>query len=446
MTAFGSFSGKRTSAASSGAGAAGSVLTVSQVNRYLAFKLKEDGNLRLRRVRGELSNFTCHSASGHLYFTLKDSGAGIRCVMFRNYTGGLGFRPANGMEVVATASIQVYEKDGSCQLYVTEMVPAGAGAAQISLEQLREQLAAEGLFALERKRPLPKNPACIGVVTAAEGAALQDILNILNRRYPIGRVKVFPALVQGAGAPDSLCKALQKAGESRCDALIIGRGGGAAEDLSAFNQEAVVRAVAACKTPVISAVGHETDVTLTDFAADVRAPTPSAAAELAAPDQRNILEQLQNDTEMLYNTMIRLLERQERQANLLETRLQAASVRRRMDQASYRLEEALRRLSQLWADALEEKERRLQQDVTAIQVRMARLLARKLSLLESKTAALAVLDPLAVLERGYAVVYQQSRPVRDARELSVGEEVRVQLGRGAFTAAVTSLSQRNEDQ
>ena len=258
------------------------VISVSQLNRYVKSLLEGDANLAAVYIGGEISNFTNHYKSGHLYMSLKDEGAVVKAVMFRAYASKLAFTPENGMKVIVRARVSLYEKDGAFQIYIEEMQPDGVGALQIAFEQLKKKLAAEGLFEASRKKPLPRYPARVGVITSPTGAAVRDIFNVLGRRFPLARVVFTPVLVQGEGAPAQLVAALRRFNETNAaDVLIIGRGGGSIEELWAFNDETVARAVAASRIPVISAVGHETDFTICDFVADLRAPTPSAAAELA---------------------------------------------------------------------------------------------------------------------------------------------------------------------
>lgn len=261
-----------------------SILTVSQLNRYISFKLKEDIKLRGILVRGEISGFTNHYKTGHFYFTLKDKDAAVKAVMFNSFASRLKFMPENGMSVTVSGSVQVFERDGVYQLYVTDIQPDGAGALFVAFEQLKDRLMKEGLFDEAHKKQLPVYPKKIGIVTSFGAAALQDMLNIISRRYPIAEVTVFGAAVQGDTAPESVSKALKYADCCGLDLIIVGRGGGSAEDLFCFNSEKIARAVYECETPVISAVGHETDTTIIDFVSDLRAPTPSAAAELAVPD------------------------------------------------------------------------------------------------------------------------------------------------------------------
>lgn len=344
-----------------------SILTVSQLNRYISFKLKEDIKLRGILVRGEISGFTNHYKTGHFYFTLKDKDAAVKAVMFNSFASRLKFMPENGMSVTVSGSVQVFERDGVYQLYVTDIQPDGAGALYVAFEQLKDKLMKEGLFDEAHKKQLPAYPKKIGIVTSFGAAALQDMLNIISRRYPIAEVTVFGAAVQGDTAPDSVSRALKYADCCGLDLIIVGRGGGSAEDLFCFNSEKIARAVYECETPVISAVGHETDTTITDFVSDLRAPTPSAAAELAVPDisvMRAALEgykgklseafsgyidRLYNETDKRLRTLsahspYAVLEKNEKILSLTEKRLAAASERcfggyeNRLARAAERLE------------------------------------------------------------------------------------------------------------
>ncbi|EJF39799.1 putative exodeoxyribonuclease VII, large subunit [Clostridium sp. MSTE9] len=266
------------------------VLTISQLNRYIKSLLDGDQMLSSVFLTGEISNFTNHYKSGHMYFSLKDSQCVVRAVMFAAQARRLRFLPQDGMKVIVRGRVTVYEQSGQYQVYVDDMQPDGLGALNLAYEQLKTRLAAEGLFDASRKKPLPAYPKAVGVVTSPTGAAVQDIKQILGRRFPLAEVILCPVLVQGAGAADQIAAAVERFNRLDCaDVLIVGRGGGSMEDLWAFNEEIVARAVANSRIPVISAVGHETDFTICDFAADLRAPTPSAAAELAVPDIRELM-------------------------------------------------------------------------------------------------------------------------------------------------------------
>lgn len=281
-----------------------SILSVTQVTSYLKSYLDENPKLSGIYIRGEIADFKENLYSGHMYFALKDAESEIKCVMFRSYAERIRFTPQNGMAVIARCDLSVYKKTCACQLYVYDIQPDGLGAKFLAFEQLKERLEKEGLFAPEAKKPLPRFPGKIGVITSAHGAALHDIINVLGRRWPLAKLVLTPVSVQGADAPEQLIRALKKQDdEIKPDVIIIGRGGGSSDDLSAFNDEMLARTVFSCKTPVISAVGHETDFSICDFVADLRAPTPSAAAELASPDCDEIKQTLDSNLDFLYNVL-----------------------------------------------------------------------------------------------------------------------------------------------
>lgn len=397
------------------------ILTVSQVNGHLKKLL--DGDLQLKNifVRGEISNFTHHLKTGHFYFTLKDEKNALKGIMFKWNTEGLRFMPKNGMSVIAFGSIQLYERDGVCQLYCVDMQPDGIGALYAAFEQLKEKLAAEGLFDPAHKRPLPPFPKRIAVITAKTGAALQDIIQILGRRYPLGELLLIPALVQGSGAPESLCEALRQgallAERGLVDLLIIGRGGGSLEDLWAFNDERVARAVYSFPVPVISAVGHETDYTICDFAADLRAPTPSAAAELAAPDCSVLADELHAIRAALLRAMETRLGLLGQQTKLLTGRLAAVSPERVLCAAEKRQAELAGRLPKALAASLRQRE----------------------LLLQKAAAGLEALSPLKVLARGYSITYKDGEIVREAAALQPGDLLQTYFADGTAESQVTAL-------
>ena len=293
------------------------VLTVSQVNFFIKSLLEGDGRLQNVLISGEISNFTDHYRSGHLYFSLKDDKSVLKAVMFASAARRLKFRPKDGMKVLIRGRVSVYEPSGQYQLYAEDMQPEGMGALSLAFQQLKDRLSQEGLFDADHKREIPAFPQRIGVITSPTGAAVQDILQITGRRWPLAEIILAPVLVQGEQAPGQIVEALQEMDRRRaCDVIILGRGGGSLEDLWAFNEEAVARAVYACTIPVVSAVGHETDFTICDFAADLRAPTPSAAAELCTPDWREELAQV-----LSYNRYFR-----EESAKLVESLRQSVDL------------------------------------------------------------------------------------------------------------------------
>ena len=396
-------------------------VTVSQIIRRLSLLVKGDKAIQHISVKGEISNFTNHIKTGHLYFTLREGNAGIKAVMFRNYAERLTFDPEAGMNVVVTGSIQLYERDGACQIYVTEMRrEEGIGEGLLSFEQLKEKLNEEGLFA--QKRPLPERPSSICVVTSETGAAIKDITNVLSRRYPFVRVCLIPVLVQGADAPASIAKGLEKAQTSGCDLIIFGRGGGSAEDLSAFNTEIVARAVYASRIPTISAVGHEIDFTIADFAADLRAPTPSAAAELAVPDIAELRAGLINLQKQLKEKALNRLAE-------AKTRLDAAEKLLSLHKPSTRIEAERRRVNDLFST--------IQKDFSAL-----------ISFKESRLAALLRLldafNPLKTLERGYSIVMKDGDLISSAKTLDKGDKITVKLSDGDIEAVVEGISQSSE--
>lgn len=390
------------------------VLTVTQLNRYIAFKLREDKKLRGILIRGEISGFTNHAGTGHLYFTLKDGESAVRAVMFRNMAARLTFAPKAGMSVIISADVRVYEQAGQYQLYVTDMQPDGIGALYLAIEQLKEKLSAEGLFDEARKKPLPPFPRKLGIVTSADAAALQDMLNIISRRYPIVHIEIFPCLVQGENAPISICRALAAADSSGQDIIIVGRGGGSVEDLMAFNSERVARGIAACNTPVISAVGHETDTTVSDLAADLRAPTPSAAAELAVPLLGMLTGYLNTKESALREAMLDKIAAFRTSLAIKEGALNNAVPSKRV--AASR-------------SILDEKRRRLD---AALKNRLT--LYR--SVLAGKNAALDSLSPLKIMDRGYSLVYKDNTIIRSASELKTGDRIELRFADGGVSAIV----------
>ena len=391
------------------------IISVSELNGVVKLLLDNDPLLRNLAVRGELSNYKIYP-SGHHYFTLKDPGGALRCVMFKGSALRLRFRPENGMKVVVTGRVSVFPRDGAYQLYAEEMIPEGAGDLAVAFEQLKARLYAEGLFDPARKKPLPEYPERIAIVTSPAGAAVHDMIRILRRRYPLAKVILLPVRVQGAEAPAEIAGAIRYADRWQIgDVIITGRGGGSLEDLWAFNDERVARAISACKIPVISAVGHEPDVTISDFVADVRASTPSHAAETAVPDQMELRRFL--------------LSSQQRLTKSQEKRL-AAERQRLMDFAAKRCLTEPMAFIQDKRMELVHRQQRLG-DLSQGQ------LVRKRQRFAAISAALDAMSPLKVLGRGYAVARDaEGRILKTYRDISVGDTVTVTLGEGGFTSRV----------
>lgn len=391
-----------------------SILTVSQLNRYMSFKIKEDTKLRGLLVKGEISGFTHHMRTGHFYFTLKDSSSSIKAVMFSSYAASLKFMPQSGMNVIVMGSLQVFERDGVYQLYVTDIQPDGIGAQYLAFEQLKEKLASEGLFESVYKKPLPKFPKRVGIVTAKGGAALRDILNILGRRYPFCEAVIFPCVVQGEYAVDSICEALEFADSSGCDVIICGRGGGSPEDLFAFNSEKIARTVFAMNTPVISAVGHETDTTLIDFVSDLRAPTPSAAAELAVPDTASLSAAVDSYKNALDNAFATVIARKRHELMAIESELKNYAPSAALSAMREKLAANEIRLSEAMKSCIEKKK----------------------AVIGSRSAALDSLSPLKIMSRGYSLVYKENELIKSADELSEGDRITVRFADNEASAVI----------
>ena len=394
-------------------------VTVSQVNRYIKAVLEEDGKLSDLYVKGEISNFSCHNRSGHFYFSLKDQASAVRAVMFQSDAKELPFLPENGMAVLVRARVGVYERDGVYQLYVSDIQPDGAGALAVAFEQRKVKLAAQGLFDEACKKPLPPRPVRVGIVTSGTGAALQDILSVLSRRYPLCTAVVAPALVQGREAAASVARAVRQLDrEGGCDVMIVGRGGGSTEDLWCFNDETLAHAVFRCETPVISAVGHETDYTILDFVADVRAPTPSAAAELAVPSAQMLCRQLYDLNGRLSKTA------RERLRSLRE------QLREKQDHPALR--DPGRGIAK-YSEKLD--------FLTKALYNRKRIIVREKQLgLQAKAALLDSLSPLRVLKRGYSVVFRGEDMVSSAGALREEDHITVQFWDGNASAVVTKTA------
>jgi len=390
------------------------VHSVSDVNRYLKDLLAGEPLLQGVSVRGEISNFKQYP-SGHCYFTLKDTNSALKCVMFRSRAQYLRFLPQNGMQVVAGGSIAVYERDGVYQLYVDSLIPEGTGDLALAFEQLKEKLAAEGLFDPARKQPLPTFPKKIGVVTSFAGAVLRDIYRVSKRRWPGIQLVLYPVQVQGEGAAEQIARGIDFfAEEYAVDVIIAGRGGGSMEDLWAFNEEPVVRAIAACPVPLISAVGHETDFTLADFAADVRAATPSQAAELAVPDRSEVMRQVENLTGQLTRQVQRELAlRRQRLEGLLNSRV--------MREPQSMLAERRQRLDFLLAGL----QRTAKVELQSKQHKLGLTLNR-----------LAAINPVAVMGRGYGIVTKQDKLVSSIQTVEIDDELQLTFTDGHVQAKV----------
>ncbi len=391
------------------------IFEVSQINEYIKARFDADELLNALFIRGELSNYKVYP-SGHHYFTMKDANGALRCVMFRYSAQRLRFRPENGMKVIAMGRISVFPRDGAYQLYCEDLMPDGAGDLHVAFEQLKARLEAEGLFDAAHKKPLPAYPHRIAIITSGAGAAVMDMLRILARRYPLSKVMILPVRVQGAEAPAEITGALRYANRYQlADVIITGRGGGSLEDLWAFNDERVARAIYDSEIPVVSAVGHEPDVTISDYVADVRAATPSNGAELVAPDQQELRRRLSQLSARLGGAM-------EKKLTLSRRALDELAKKRVLQSPMHYIED--KRL------ALDYVQRRL---IAASQ----QLLAGKKQRFIALTAKLDAMSPLKVLARGYSVTRKADGCVlRDAREVSAGDTLKIRLLHGSVSAKV----------
>lgn len=391
------------------------VLSVSQINFYIKSIIENDGSLQFVLVTGEISNLTVHQRSGHIYLSLKDSNSVISAVMFAGNARRLKFRLENGMKVICRGRISVYEPSGRYQLYIEDMQPDGVGALTLAFEQLKKSLAQKGLFDNAHKKPLPKFPKTIGVITSPTGAAVQDITNIIRRRFPSADIVLAPVLVQGESAPEQLVRAVNKFSASKiADVVIIGRGGGSAEDLWAFNDEQLAYAVYNCETPIISGVGHETDFTICDFVADVRASTPSAAAELAVPDRQELMSYYFKQKQYI-----------------------SAMLDRKIKTAQLRLENQQRRMS---VSSPKLKAEQLEKQLSAKSEKLTRFMNIYISNKENKLIAakgkLDGLNPLNVLNRGYAIAEKDEKIITSSKQLKNGDDFTVILSDGKINAKV----------
>lgn len=433
------------------------VLRVAELNRLA--RLAVERALPIGWVTGEISNLT-RAPSGHWYFTLKDAEASVRCAMFRNRNQFLDWRPENGMEVEVRAQATLYEPRGDFQLNVEAMRRAGLGALYEAFARLKARLEAEGLFDVARKRPLPPWPKVIGLITSPQAAALRDVLTTLRRRWPAATVILYPSPVQGEAAPAGLIAALRQAAARReCDVLLLVRGGGSLEDLWAFNDEALARAIAACPIPVVSGIGHETDFTIADFVADLRAPTPTAAAERITPDRIEVGQHLRHLFARFCRAQERRLQTASQRLDGLTRRLRhpaerIATQRRHLAQWRRRLDLAVReaiRRARLCQAGLSHRLRatsptpallrqRLRQERSRLQHAFERRIERQRARLNALSDALSHLNPQAVLDRGFSLVCDsQGRIVRDAAALIPGASLRVRFARGEIDACVTGV-------
>ncbi len=396
-------------------------LTVDALTKYLKYKFDTDDNLKEVYLKGEISNFKAHT-SGHFYFSLKDSNSKINAIMFRGQNQQLKFQPQDGMNVLVRGRVSIYEQMGSYQIYIDEMLEDGLGNLYLSYEQLKKKLETEGLFLEKHKKPLPKFPSKIGVITAQTGAAVRDILTTLQRRYPIGEVYLFPSLVQGKEAYHDLIKKIEQADQFNLDVIILGRGGGSIEDLWSFNEEALARTIFACKTPIIAGIGHETDFTIADFVADMRAPTPTAAAELVVPNIIDITQNIETYKGRIKEAIIQKINYQKLRIDSIKNSYVLKNPMLIYDQKKQHLDYLLEKLTNYTKEKIKSSQNELGN------------LIMKLELL----------NPLQILARGYSVTYLNNKVLKDVLNVSENDIIETRLHKGLIKAKVIAKEEKNE--
>ncbi|MCA1030683.1 exodeoxyribonuclease VII large subunit [Bacillus timonensis] len=443
-------------------------LTVTALTKYIKRKFDFDPHLQDIWIKGEISNFKAHSR-GHMYFTLKDSQARIQAVMFASSNKGLRFSPEDGMKVLIRGEISVYEQNGNYQVYVKEMQPDGIGNLYLAYEELKKKLQEEGLFSDSHKKKLPLYPQNIGVITSPTGAAIRDILTTIKRRYPIGKVTIIPALVQGSNAAPSISKAIKSANDlGFLDVLIVGRGGGSIEELWAFNEETVAREIFQSAVPIISAVGHETDYTIADFVADLRAPTPTGAAEMAVPHITELYERLTNRNNRLIRIMKDQTSYHSERLKSLQKSYAFRYPKKLYDQKEQQLDRLLERLDRQGKNNLQKKKEKFERVllklnhqrpserlraarenqqllIKSLQKEMATVLRRKQYEFTAAISKLEALSPLKIMDRGYSLVYDQdNKLIKSISNIETGQSIMVKLQDGSLDCSVKNVEERTD--
>lgn len=411
-------------------------ITVSQLTRYIKYKIDNDQNLNEVFLKGEISNFKAHSR-GHYYFTLKDEGSRINAIMFASSTKKLKFRPQDGMKVLVTGKISVFEANGGYQIYVNDMLEDGVGNLYIAYEQLKQKLTTEGLVSQEIKKPIPKIPTRVGVITAPTGAAIKDIISTIKRRWPLSEVYLFPALVQGEDAKEDIVRQIEKADTFNLDTLIVGRGGGSIEDLWAFNEEIVARAIFNCKTPVISAVGHEVDFTIADFVADLRAPTPTGAAEMAVPQLADMQKYLSQINIRLNNTIQNKIAINKKKLDSITNRNIFKNPMTIYQTKEMQFSNTIERLKFSLINLTNIKEKEL------LKVKNSYVLTNPYQLLDKKSnkylqivSKLETLSPLLTLKRGYTITKVDNKVINSCKKIKKNTQITIEFSDGNIDAKV----------
>lgn len=415
-------------------------ITVSQLNRYLKFKFDQDPNLGQVFLKGEISNFKAHTR-GHYYFTIKDESSRINAVMFASQVNNLNFMPEDGMKIMAIGRISVYEATGGYQIYVDSMMPDGVGNLYIEYEKLKKKLASEGLFDPAKKKKIPKFPETIGIVTAPTGAAIRDILSTIKRRWPIAKTILFPSLVQGASAAPDIVASIKKAEKFDLDLLIVGRGGGSIEDLWCFNDEEVARALYECDIPIISAVGHEIDFTIADFVADLRAPTPTGAAEMAVPNQADFYNYLNQVNLRLNKAMNTYINNNREKLEQLKNHYILKNPISIYEIKEQRFDTVFEKLQLVMLSILKNERNRYDKYTDKISILIEKKLEKNKNDYVNVLNKLEILNPLLTIKRGYSITKINDRVVTSIKKIKKDDDLVVQLTDGFVTAKVSDIKE-----
>lgn len=413
-------------------------ITVGQLNRYLKYKFDQDPNLNQVFLKGEISNFKAHTR-GHLYFTIKDETSRINAVMFYSQASKINFTPEDGMKVLVTGRISVYEATGGYQIYVDDMIQDGVGNLYIEYEKLKKKLASEGLFDASKKKKIPKFPETIGIITAPTGAAIKDILSTIRRRWPITKTILFPSLVQGASAAPEIVKQIKKAQEYDLDVLIVGRGGGSIEDLWCFNDEEVARAIYECKIPVISAVGHEIDFTIADYVADLRAPTPTGAAEMAVANQADFYNYMRQINLRLNKSMQNYIKNNRERLDTLKNSYILKNPISMYQIKEQKFDTLYEKLCLVMKNLIQNKKTSLQNKIDKIPILTKHLLERNQNQYVSLLNKLEILNPLLTIKRGYSIAKKDDKVITSVRDLKKDDTLQIQLQDGSVLADVEKI-------
>jgi exodeoxyribonuclease VII large subunit len=415
-------------------------LTVTQLSKYLKYKFDEDNNLKKVYLKGEISNFKAHTR-GHYYFTLKDENSRINAVMFATSTRNIKFLPQDGMKVMVTGRVTVYEATGGYQIYVDNMLEDGVGNLYVAFEQLKKKLASEGLFDVSHKRKIVKMPKKIGIVTASTGAAIRDIMTTIKRRYPICETILFPSLVQGSDAARDIVSKIELANTYDIDTLIVGRGGGSIEDLWPFNEEIVARAIYNSRVPVISGVGHEIDFTISDFVADLRAATPTAAAELAVPDIHTILDYLENAKTRSYNAISNLILSLNMKLDKISTSYVLKNPNNMYEVKEQQLDVLIDKLNDSMLRLIENNIKLYTLSNSYILNNPEMLYKIKLEKLDHLTSKIILLNPMETLKRGYGILRKDDKVISSVKDINKDDELMMQLKDGNVLTKVVKVSE-----